>query len=353
MKLLKGLTSVFSLQTVDEEKRERLQCHYTLVVLGVFAVLVGAVDLITRHGTSAGAALLLAAACFLNAYLVSLGRKGYLAMRWFLSVTILGVLTYFAVSGLSNGFSVIWALLVPALAMLVFGRARGTAVSGALFAVLVFLFWTPLGRALLLFRYAEEFLLRFPIVYIVTYVVSLLLEIIRRESFKKYRYLYTHDSLTGALNRNGLREYVADRYDRLDGETAFVMFDLDYFKAINDTCGHLVGDGVLKETAARIERTMGVPVCRWGGEEFAVIFLDGEYSDDKVEAALQLFREEPMEIEGQRIDITISAGAATFAAGLRPTENDMLRVADDCLYEAKESGRDRAVYRRVERLKDQ
>jgi diguanylate cyclase (GGDEF)-like protein len=125
------------------------------------------------------------------------------------------------------------------------------------------------------------------------------------------------------------------------------MLDLDHFKKVNDTYGHLAGDEVLKETARRILATTRAYdlVGRLGGEEFIVVHPGSDYTQAQGIAGRiwGAIRGEPYVIEGRKIRITASLVVAT----LDPVaENDLtpaLNRADRALYNAKNSGRDRVM----------
>lgn len=129
-------------------------------------------------------------------------------------------------------------------------------------------------------------------------------------------------------------------------ELAFMMFDIDHFKKINDHHGHLAGDFVLKELArivqGRIRRDE--VFARYGGEEFAIVLpetnLDGaralaEGLREKIAASRFVF-------QGDTIPVTVSIGVATLAEGDK-TALDLIRNADAKLYEAKRGGRNRVM----------
>jgi diguanylate cyclase len=152
------------------------------------------------------------------------------------------------------------------------------------------------------------------------------------------------DALTGLANRRALQETIdqriadAQRYAR---PLSLLMLDLDLFKSINDRHGHPVGDAVLRETAALLATVLRAndSIGRWGGEEFVVIAPE---TDD--EAAEQLAERCRAELADHGFDrvpegVTASIGVASF----RPndTARDLLKRADDALYEAKRAGRNR------------
>jgi len=146
--------------------------------------------------------------------------------------------------------------------------------------------------------------------------------------------------LLEALERDVMR---ARRHDR---DLCVVMFDIDHFKSINDRFGHLAGDHVLRELARVIsERTRRDEVfARYGGEEFALILPETslEGAAQLSETLRQKVDGHPFVFQGETIPVTISMGAAQLAAAMSST--DLITEADNKLYEAKRSGRNRVCY---------
>jgi two-component system, cell cycle response regulator len=153
------------------------------------------------------------------------------------------------------------------------------------------------------------------------------------------------DRMTGLLNRAQLDDRLASAVARAaspGGSLGCVILDLDRFKSINDRFGHRVGDDVLREVASRLRRNLrsGDTVFRYGGEEFFVLVEGSDHPGtmavaEKLVAAIAA---EP--IAGH--DVTASAGAAIWTSRFtQPAE--LIEAADAALYEAKRSGRARAV----------
>jgi two-component system cell cycle response regulator len=158
----------------------------------------------------------------------------------------------------------------------------------------------------------------------------------------------THDPLTGLWNRAGIFEIMRRELDRAQREKAslgVVMTDIDHFKRINDTHGHLAGDAVLREVASRLLRAVRPydSVGRYGGEEFLII-VPGCNVDSAIKQAERLRRSiggEPMALgTGASIPVTLSLGIAA-TADLSTDSNYLVRIADAALYRAKENGRNR------------
>jgi two-component system cell cycle response regulator len=157
------------------------------------------------------------------------------------------------------------------------------------------------------------------------------------------------DPLTEAYNRRfglgRLREEYS-RAVRAEGPFAVLMLDVDNFKAVNDTYGHLVGDRALRKVAAACRRAIrdGDVLIRYGGEEFLVL-LPGAGADDLHrigERILRVVAETPIEDGSTRINVTVSVGAASFSDAV-DTPEALVGLADGALYEAKHRGRNRLV----------
>ena len=158
--------------------------------------------------------------------------------------------------------------------------------------------------------------------------------------------LATTDPLTRVLNRRALADRLAiemDRARRYASELAILLIDLDFFKRVNDTAGHLVGDEVLRQLAARIQeavRTVDI-VARYGGEEFVVILPETSPNGAMTFADRLRMGIETREFavgEGV-IRLTVSIGVSTFPAANVASADDLFASADAAMYRAKQDGR--------------
>ncbi len=153
----------------------------------------------------------------------------------------------------------------------------------------------------------------------------------------------TTDVLTGLFNRRAFFERAAEMCQVAEAgkQLSAILFDLDHFKSINDTCGHDVGDQVLTAVGAQAKIVDGV-VGRLGGEEFCVLVQADQA--DALECAGELQRAIcalRFTHEGRTINVTCSFGVAEWEAG--DAIDPLLRRADIAMYEAKNAGRDRIV----------
>ncbi|RDE19930.1 sensor domain-containing diguanylate cyclase [Motiliproteus coralliicola] len=155
------------------------------------------------------------------------------------------------------------------------------------------------------------------------------------------------DSLTGLANRFSLMESLDQALERQRQENyglAFWMLDLDHFKQINDTFGHPTGDTLLKKVAVKLQSCLAENsnIARLGGDEFSVI-LEGVTSHAEVEALAATLIEEfskPIELEQNRLEVSVSIGIAMFDTG-NNNSRELMKQADIALYQAKDKGRAR------------
>jgi diguanylate cyclase (GGDEF)-like protein len=158
----------------------------------------------------------------------------------------------------------------------------------------------------------------------------------------------THDPLTGLLSRAALLEAVHGELTRVlrqQTELGIVLIDLDHFKSINDTYGHLVGDIVLREAARRMRQTVRPydAVGRYGGEEFIVVLrgadLPGVYN--QAERLRQHLERDPIQTTAGPIKVTASMGVVSSRQAPAKDADTLIRAADTALYRAKHAGRNR------------
>lgn len=169
----------------------------------------------------------------------------------------------------------------------------------------------------------------------------------RQEAAEIVRYMANHDSLTNLPNRNYFRKRLPQAISfarRYDSVLCLLFVDLDRFKPINDTYGHGVGDGVLREVARRLTTMLrkSDSVCRLGGDEF-VILLEStgsvEGATHVAEKTIELLNE-PIDVDKHVCYIGASIGISVFPQDCNDAET-MLRHADIAMYEAKRKGRNR------------
>lgn len=162
----------------------------------------------------------------------------------------------------------------------------------------------------------------------------------------KYEEMAQIDPLTGLPNRGAFEEKMIDEFGRIErySSQAFslIFFDIDHFKHINDTYGHLVGDNVLKSLSLQCKTLLRTNdlMARWGGEEFAIILplIDDKSAEIVAEKLRKHIEEYIFEQVGH---ISCSFGVCEYQAG--DTPNSLLHRTDSAMYQAKISGRNRVI----------
>jgi diguanylate cyclase (GGDEF)-like protein/PAS domain S-box-containing protein len=180
----------------------------------------------------------------------------------------------------------------------------------------------------------------------VSHYIALFSDISERKAVEeRIAHMAQHDFLTGLPNRMLLQDRLVQAISRSDREqrkVAVMFMDLDRFKVINDTLGHLVGDKLLQEVADRISRVgrSSDTVCRQGGDEFVIMLTDLETVDDVAIVAVKLLESiaGPYLIDGNEIEVTTSIGISVFPEDGREVDA-LLQHADAAMYHAKENGR--------------
>jgi diguanylate cyclase len=175
------------------------------------------------------------------------------------------------------------------------------------------------------------------------------LEVVNR----KLEELSSTDGLTGLYNRRFFDERLELEVSRTSrsGPLSLLMIDVDLFKPLNDTYGHLAGDACLRKISQVISDGVSRRadlVTRYGGEEFAVILpdTDAEGAHNRAETVRRsIAKDLGFSWNGKLLPVTVSVGISTAVSGSRITAHEMIDAADKALYEAKQNGRNRVQFR--------
>ncbi|MFO7993618.1 MAG: diguanylate cyclase [Marinobacter sp.] len=281
----------------------------------------------------------------------ALGRKqNGLAITLIWSEVIIHAGLGVVLIGWDSGFHYYLLIFIPAL--FVSMRLQGAVVALAglwgYYVALYLLMWfieplQPIAPGALL----GVFLFNLSVVFAMFSYLSFFYLTMVTSANRKLRRMATTDSLTGLFNRRHMTYLVEKelaRFQRNGHPVAFLVLDIDHFKAINDEHGHETGDRVLEDVADIIRaqfRTQDL-IARWGGEEFLAVLPDtrlhrAQASAERVRQAL--LAHDWLAPNGDSIDITISAGVSEFRGD--DDLNSAINRADRALYRSKELGRNR------------
>jgi diguanylate cyclase (GGDEF)-like protein len=173
-----------------------------------------------------------------------------------------------------------------------------------------------------------------------------------RANRKLQRFAYL-DGLTRVANRRRFEEFLSQEWRRLMREQspiALIMVDIDHFKAYNDIYGHQAGDDCLRRVAGILRSAVQRPadiVARYGGEEFAIVLPNTDIggAETVAEKIRMLIHRAKLPHQGSAVSefITLSLGVTVMLPHPLKAPDDLIKIADQALYEAKKSGRDRIV----------
>lgn len=184
----------------------------------------------------------------------------------------------------------------------------------------------------------------------IPYLVSQLRILIDRAMiYKKMQKMSITDYLTNIANRRHFMERFRQEFNRtkkFNFPLSFLIIDIDFFKKINDTYGHLVGDEILRQVAAILsDKIREIDfIGRYGGEEFVVFLPEASpkaalMAAERLRSCVESF---VFKAYDEKLNVTISIGASTFPVNAQDKE-ELLELADKALYVAKEQGRNRVV----------
>lgn len=169
-----------------------------------------------------------------------------------------------------------------------------------------------------------------------------------KQQQNKLKEMASRDGLTGAYNHALLIELFQKelaKQKRSGGNIAFIMLDIDYFKKVNDTYGHMAGDVVLKELTQIITHNVRNSdiIGRYGGEEFGIVLTDIQLDtvDQLCERIRQSIESNVFAIGTESLNITVSMGVYFKTAGDNISMGEMIKKADEALYKAKHTGRNK------------
>lgn len=189
---------------------------------------------------------------------------------------------------------------------------------------------------------------------VIALILSLLLLFLlfwrKRKSASHFERLASYDTLTQSLNRRAIQHIAENEFNNASPlkNLVIAIADIDHFKNINDSFGHNVGDEVLKEFARRTKSIIRKSdyIGRWGGEEWLLLFPNTGLSDIEMFFSRLQAELSTLQIDKQKLNVTFSMGAVSATGYSNFT--DALNAADNLLYEAKKSGRDKLIVQQGE-----
>ena len=284
--------------------------------------------------------------------------------RMFMAAIIL-FFGYLCYDGGPDGFLHVWILLIPAFSFITFGLKEGFITTIPVLITMVFFFWVPpfstewrkyaVEQASFIdvdgqvATFSVNMRLRISLIYFVSMVLGYFAELVRRVASKRlkefnshYEYISMHDSLTGLANQNLLAKYLEEISNNRENyvNLGCLFVDVDAFKNVNDSYGHLFGNEVLKKIADILSEEKNAFVCRWGGDEYVICFKNINESllvriGEKYRTAISACTFE----SNKDFHITVSIGAVILPIDENFNFNHVLDLADKANREAKNKGK--------------
>lgn len=329
-----------------------------LSFLGGSALLLSLADLLAGAWLSAAGSVIFFALTLLNAVLLLRAAQPKCFYFVLFESSIFVYALFLLLTGGYGGTGPLWLLSLPVFCLIPLGLKRGSVLCTAILFSAVFLLYSPFfdGASA---EYSPAFQARFPLLYLVFFLVGILMERMQTYSSRRHaqqqkdlEQISRTDTLTGICNRWWYNEQLKHRSGQPEYRRRYVLLliDIDHFKTINDTYGHLCGDQVLIHTARIIEeafRKDGI-VCRWGGDEFLcqVRAPSPEQALSMAEFVRESIASMPFHApDGTPLRITVSIGAVFVPNPQDIYSAKLFSIADQALYEAKNSGRNRVGFR--------
>lgn len=255
---------------------------------------------------------------------------------------------FLTVTGGYAGTGIYFAFSLVVLTIMISGLRLALVLGISYLLLLVAVLLVPPDFA---YRYPPQSRLRLAIALAFLVLLSLIIEWIRLQSYAaikvtvdKHRRNALTDPLTALVNRAGL-ERSLEQWADPQQPAAVALIDIDHFKQINDQFGHAMGDQALATVAKVLRNNLKQNdiVCRWGGEEFVLIFeqLSLAQASEVVDQLRELLAARTINLNGQELRLQFSAGVADFTGSSGFTA--ALQQADARVYLAKRSGRNRVV----------
>ncbi len=338
----------------DNEDIRKVHLLNSMTLVGFsFIVIFGVHSLFTNDISHGTVLLSISLALIINYLYLKIYRSYKVPLYVVLSLMSI-LLVFLLLSGGVGNSGILWYYVYPPLVLFLVGAKVGSTMVLSLFSLTGLLLFYP-GGELMKATYSIAFKIRFLTSFLAVFLLTLFYEASRFKSqssltrlSKRYAKLAHTDTLTGILNRRGMLPLLQAQYAYAESAEipfSILIVDIDHFKRVNDSFGHLCGDHVLKNVAQTIMEHIRQydRVCRWGGEEFLVL-LPNTLNDGAARVAEKLrvaINHKQIEYENQQIEVSISIGGSGYQEV--PNIDDIIKKADQNLYQAKADGRNKAI----------
>ncbi|MDL2293656.1 GGDEF domain-containing protein [Ruminococcaceae bacterium OttesenSCG-928-D13] len=341
---------------INDSARLRLNLIlFSFVITVVFLIM--SIRTSVALGLPSALPTMVCGATTLTLFLWQFNRREYSAViAWLFGLMSLAMATFFIAFGGFDGTGHVWICILPIVGTMMVSFRHTFLYNGLLLVLLFCLFRSPLYN-LIPAEYAPYMRVVFPISILILTLCNYVSEFTRQRLQKqlivmteKFRNSAYTDPLTGVYNRRALIAHFGEA-DALAHGLSFAMLDLDFFKKVNDTYGHEIGDMLLCHLVLLVKKRMpsGAQLYRWGGEEFLLVLKSGDMAHlrDVLDSIRKEVAETPLVLPAQEggspmlLTTTVSIGGMVAAS--QDSIETSISQADAQMYLAKKAGRNRVM----------
>lgn len=354
-------------QLTDDKTRISVQFIIIYFIFAFVSMFMTIMNIVTGFKALMWSTLIFSVANMFNICLALFKNKAEYAARVLFSIEAIALCTFFVLNGEPEGFACNWCCLLCVGGMILYKRKFGSIIAGLMFLILIFFFWIPWGKDILIniqtaiyegtdkasqitsngTVYTSSYMLRFPVFYVSSFAVGLFFETLRsyiQEELtvakEKYRRLSFVDSMTGLSNENSYQFTVSQIVKDIRNNTAefaVIVLDVNNLKRTNDTLGHLFGNHLIIATANElVEIFAGSKVFHIGGDEFVVLLQNEKalHTEELFNKLREKLNYSTTFYEGRSMILSVACGVKVYEEGM--TYDEVFTAADAMMYENKQ-----------------
>lgn len=336
--------SLPSLTHADPTRHQRSLLRAVLIIIFLFSFLIGSLNVVLFSAYQIATFNFLSVLMSVVIWIYYHATRNLKIASWLVTAAILFNLASFIALAKGGAYSLIWITIIPPLVFFLLGRRAGSWVTAIAYSATLLYLYVNLADLPPL-SFSTGAMLNIAEVMVVHWFLFRHYESSRQSAYSELAHLSESDRLTGVFNRGKLDvllEEMIAKTNSNNGPASLMLIDIDHFKDVNDSYGHLVGDHILKQVATTLKQSIRAEDIfgRWGGEEF--MLLCANTTQLQAEALAEDLRCKVMNAVGtEKGPVTISIGLMEINESLTPTE--VIQQVDRALYQAKKSGRNRVA----------
>lgn len=303
------------------------------LIFALVAFIMLILNIINNSPAMAMTSVILIIGFCISAFIAGKIKKASLSAA-IMAVLVCFVISFFAISGGNEGFSILWMLLIPLFAVNLLGVRVGLGVSVYFIAFTLILFCTPLN-SFIADKYTVSFISKYPILFICDSLVSIILSLQKEYYNRKVHFQSNIDGLTGVYNRRYFMDYILNAKNKTINDVCIMVIDVNGLKTVNDTIGHEAGDELICAVPKCCRQVFGknADICRIGGDEFVLVIRN---TDQTIPEAIEKLKNTAYQWQGKHSEhLHVSVGWASSNSHPDIDMNKLFSEADKKMYDDK------------------